>query len=327
MPAFDVTASPTKLSVKPGTTTPVKITVNNRLGKEVLARAQAVINPPSAANFVIAPPDAQRKLPAGSQSATGATSDFEFQVVIPQGTLGRSFTMRVDVVEVGAQDDNFGQSDTVGVTVIEEAKPVPPPNNGKWWVWVIAAVVVLAVAVGLWLVLRPKDNKIPDLAKKRKPDAMAMIDTSKIVAVWVDTLNGDTLAYKAAMVIEQKPAAGTLLKGVKGVKDTLRLTVQKSYSLVPRLVGLVPTDAATKLGMDSLLLGVSNDCRNTHTPEEGKVVKSNPDEGALVARGTSVNISVRVFAPLCFHISPAFLGVGALIKANSAAVKAARVPR
>ena len=77
--------------------------------------------------------------------------------------------------------------------------------------------------------------------------------------------------------------------------------LKKSYALVPNVVGLVDTDAATKLGQDSLALAVGSDCQTSHTPEEGKVVRTSPVAGTLVTRGTPVTIFVRVFRQVCFH--------------------------
>src|SRR5690349_2098846 len=115
MPAFDVTANPTRLSLKPGTSGTVVVTVTNKLGRAATARADKVVTPPAAAAWVKAPPDAQRPF-----SDQPTTQEFRFEVAIPANATPQTFTLRVDVVEVGAPgvgDDNFGQSETIGVTV------------------------------------------------------------------------------------------------------------------------------------------------------------------------------------------------------------------
>ena len=49
MPAFDVTASPPQLTLKAGATATVVVTVTNRLGRAVTARADKVVEPATAA--------------------------------------------------------------------------------------------------------------------------------------------------------------------------------------------------------------------------------------------------------------------------------------
>ncbi len=298
MPAFDVTANPTRLTLKPGASGTVVVTVTNHLGRSVTARADKVVTPPAAAAWVKAPADAQRVF-----SDQPTTQEFRFEVGIPANATPQTFTVRVDVVEVGAPDDNFGQSETIGVTVpAPDAKPVTPGKGIPVWVWPIVAVVVIGIGIGIWLALRGGGNKFPNVVNKSRAEAMAMIDTTKILAVWVDTLNADTVAYKAGVVIAQVPVADSSLKAVKPARDTMRIQVQKSFTLVPHVRGLEPTAAAVNLGRDSLGLALGSDCQSVRTPEEGKVVSSSPNEGVLVARGTPVTINVRVFQPQCVII-------------------------
>jgi PASTA domain-containing protein len=321
MPAFDVTANPTRLSLKPGASGTLVVTVTNRLGRSVTARADKVVTPPAAAAWVKAPADAQRVF-----SDQPTTQEFRFEVGIPANATPQSFTVRVDVVEVGAPDDNFGQSETIGVTV--PAPDVKPVNGGKGipvWVWPIVAVVVIGIGIGIWLATRGHGNKFPDLVKKSKADALKLVDTTRIFAIWVDTLNADTVAFKGGIVIAQKPPADSALKAVKPARDTLRIQVQRSFTLVPHVKGLDPSVAANNLGRDSLGLQLGSDCATVHSADDGKVVSSAPDEGALVARGTPVRINVRVFQTTCF-IKINLLQDAAIMQKWKAAMERAKRP-
>ena len=132
MPAFDVTASPQKLELEAGKTATIEVTVTNRLSRAVTARADKVVTPAASADWVKAPPDPQRNF-----SAPPFTDKFKYEVTIPPSGAGASFTVRVDVVEVGAPDDNFGQSNTVAVTVKAAAVAPPEPKPGiPKWVWI-----------------------------------------------------------------------------------------------------------------------------------------------------------------------------------------------
>ena len=124
MPAFDVTASPTQLTLKAGETGTVVVTVTNRLGCSVIARADKIVEPASAAGWA-----RRRRTRSGSFSDQPATEEFRYEITIPPNTPGTSVKFRVDVVEVGATDDNFGQGNTVQVTVPAVViKPPPPPK-------------------------------------------------------------------------------------------------------------------------------------------------------------------------------------------------------
>jgi len=47
MPAFDVTAVPQTLTLKPGATATIQVTVSNKLGRSAIARADKSVEPAS----------------------------------------------------------------------------------------------------------------------------------------------------------------------------------------------------------------------------------------------------------------------------------------
>jgi hypothetical protein len=146
MPAFDVTVNPTTLEAKAGEKQSVVVTVTNKLGRPVTARASAVVDPANASAWIKAPPDAQR---AFSQAAT---LDFQFGIEVPAAGPAGLYKVRIDVVDIEQPDENFGQSAMIALTVPKPAVVPPPNGRGKfpWWVWLVAALVVVGVGFGIW---------------------------------------------------------------------------------------------------------------------------------------------------------------------------------
>lgn len=291
MPAFDVTANPTTIVVKPGEKKTLVITATNSLGRPVTARAIAVVTPPIGNAWIKAPPDAQRVF-----NQAKATQEFQFGIELPATAQAGSYTVRVDVVDIELPDDNFGQSPTIALTVPKaEVTPVVADAGIPWWVWVVAAVVIIGVGFGLWKVFF-SSKKMPDLVKQSYAEALAALDTSRFVITRVDTLHQDTTSFARGVVIEQSIPAGTKLEADS---NALRLVVQQSFVPVPDLIGLAQVPAVQKLAKDSLEFTQSFDPRPTITPEVGKVVSTNPAAGTLVARNTSVNVVVRTISRPC----------------------------
>lgn len=287
MPAFDVTVVPTSLDAKPGESKTIVATATNRLKQPVTARAFAVVNPPAAASWVTAPPNARQVF-----SEPGATRDFQFRVTVPADAAAGAYTLRVDVVDVERQDDNFGQSAAIGLRVT-----VPPPvtvddtGGVKWWVWVVAAVVVLGVGFGVWKIFFSAD-KMPDLVKKPYAEAVAELDPATFAITRVDTLHSDTIGFARGVVISQSIAPDTKLTAEA---NPLQLVVQQSFAVVPELAGLTGDVAGNRLGLDSLLMVVGFTLKHSLVPppDQGKVVRTVPAAGTLVVRGLPVTVLLR----------------------------------
>ena len=148
MPAFDVTANPTTVTAKPGEKQTIVVTVTNRLGRAVTGRAIATVNPPSGAAWIKLPPDPQRVF-----SQPNATLEYRFGLELPATATPGAYQVRIDVVDIELPDDNFGQSQTIALTVLAVAAPVPVVKpRFPWWIWLVAAVVVIGAGVTIWKV-------------------------------------------------------------------------------------------------------------------------------------------------------------------------------
>jgi len=162
-------------------------------------------------------------------SQAGVTQEFPFSVEIPADAKAGSFAVRIDVVDVEHQDDNFGQSPVLKAVIVAQVVQPPPPPPKKWWLWVLIGVGVVVLAVVVWLLV-PKGHKMPKVVGKSFADAQVAMAKDKIRIVRVDTTNSDTVTFKGDIVIEQAPPGGTKLKPDS---NSVRLVVQKPHAVVP----------------------------------------------------------------------------------------------
>lgn len=152
MPAFDVTTNPLKLpALKPGEQATIVATVTNRLSRRVTARAVAMVKPDSFKELVKPPANSQRTF-----AQTGATEEFQFTVQAPADAVPGSFTVMLAAYDVDQQDDNFGSSAPLTVTILprDDGGGKPPPK--RWWIWVLVAVGVIGVGLLIWALVHKK---------------------------------------------------------------------------------------------------------------------------------------------------------------------------
>jgi hypothetical protein len=293
MSAFDVTASPPKLSLEAGTSATIVVTVTNRLGRGAVGRVDPVTQPTGMESWFKAPPDVQR--PFNSQPTT---EDFRFELAVPADKAGTNLTVTFVATEVGLADDNFGQSNVVGVTVSPKAVIIDdkkdPGTKIPWWVWALAALVVIGAGIAIMMMTGGK--KMPNLVEKRFEDANETLQKRGVVVQIRDTIHSDTTTYKARMVISQAPPPDTKLKGTEAAPDTAFLLVQRDFVVVPD-VSHQSTDAGgNALGQAGLFVAVSpRNIPDSAQAEKRLILDTDPKAGTLVERGDTVRAFVGVW--------------------------------
>ncbi len=155
MAAFDVTTRPGNLSLKPGSTGTIMVVVSNRLGRPIMGLVEGLLTPASAARWLVLPPDLQRRYEADP----AATVNYEFKVAVPKDAPAQPVQFKASVRDVLSPDDTRVEGQTVAINVTPDAVT---PTTGKkklpWWVWLIAGLVVVAVAIGIILAVKKEGN-------------------------------------------------------------------------------------------------------------------------------------------------------------------------
>ena len=295
MPAFDVTAIPTQLTLKAGDKGRFVVKATSKMSRRVTARVEVAAAPEDYATWFRPVDETQRIF-----AAVNTTHDFTFDVAVPAGQAAVSLTCTPSVVDVEAPEDNYGVGTAIAVTVTAAAAP-PPPTAKKFPIWVIpvAALVLIGAGIGIWRLLNGGGGEMPDLVTRPFGEAEATLQQEGVVVVRHDSLSavGDTVRFPAGAVMAQSPAAGTKLEGSEEKPDTARLVVQRDFTVVPPgLVDATPVDAASRLG----LAGLAVRSRAVTVREQahmGKVRSTTPTSGVLAVVGDTVTIGVG--ARLC----------------------------
>lgn len=157
MAAFNLTTTPTSLTLKPGESGAIVVVVSNRLGRPFLARVDPKVTPAAAAAWVVPPAVTQRPFEADP----AASYNFEFGLRVPGDAAAQAIQFRADVVDPQLPDDPLAQGETVGISVVASETVVvkPEPLKIPWWVWVIAGVVVLGAGFGIFMLVRSSGGK------------------------------------------------------------------------------------------------------------------------------------------------------------------------
>lgn len=151
---FVVTVVPTSLSLTPGSQNgSLDVTVSNKSGRALTARAVRVVNPRTAADWL--QPRDREEFPM----AIGETKKLTYGVNVPGTTTPQTVTGRMDFVDVSNPDEFFTQGTGWSITVIEAVKPIEKPWWKKALPYAVAAVLVIAVGVGIYAIV-PHDKNV-----------------------------------------------------------------------------------------------------------------------------------------------------------------------
>jgi len=299
--AFDVTTKPTSLELKPGTAGGIRVTVSNRTGRPVMGLVEGVLKPATVAKWLISPPSAvaQRRYEADP----AATLDFDFKVAVPADAAAQDVQFNAVVRDVLAPDDTKIEGQTVAIKVTPEAKPVVVNGHPKipWWVFVIAAVVVIGAGLGIWLALRQKG--VQNVVGMTAAKATAALTKAGFKPVTVkDTLDAEE---KDTVVVDQQPKAKSELPAdtLKG-KTPATIVVNRQGTHVPKIVG-EQLPIAMQMLTDSGLRAGDHPTRLTNDRSlDSKIAQATPAPETPAVRGSNVNLVIWAYTdqPIVINI-------------------------
>jgi hypothetical protein len=204
MAAFDITIQPRSLTIKPGSSGSIMVVVSNRLGRPVMGLVEGSLTPASASKWLVPPPELQRRY----EPDPAATVNYEFKIAVPADAPTQSAQFKASVRDVLSPDDTRVEGQTVAINVTPN--PVVAPSPGRkmpWWVWLVAAVLVLGVGLGIYLALRPKG--VPSVIGMTREKATARLESAGFVVAVKDTTNEED--EDIDIVVRQEPEAKSKL--------------------------------------------------------------------------------------------------------------------
>ncbi|HYY58702.1 MAG TPA: PASTA domain-containing protein, partial [Pyrinomonadaceae bacterium] len=158
------------------------------------APAASAATPAAAAASATTPTAAATATPAADTAAASSAS----------GVKPGKYGFRLDVASAMKSDEDF----TEGPVVTVEVPALAAPVKKKFPIWIIPVVAVVLIALGLtlWLLLRTKKVEVPSVVGKSVADATSAIEANKLKANVADTKPTGTVA--AGLVATQDPAGG-----------------------------------------------------------------------------------------------------------------------
>ncbi len=170
--------------------------------------------------------------------------------------------------------------------------PLPEPDGGAKWIWILLALVLLGGAgIGAYLLTRPAATKIvPTVAGEQVSVAQAQIQN----AGFTPNLITRTARQPAGTVILQDPLGGS--KAAPGSTVTLTVSQGPGNTSVPSVAGLPQPQAVSTLTSQHLRIARIESESSGDVPS-GEATRTDPAAGASVPIGAAVTLFVSSGKP------------------------------
>jgi eukaryotic-like serine/threonine-protein kinase len=154
-----------------------------------------------------------------------------------------------------------------------------------WWAWLLAALALAAIVLGIVLLTRPGDVTVPRVVGQELPAA-----TSELRAAGLETtVDRVTSGRPVGQVLAQDPAGGDRAKD--GSTVTLTVSSGPGRVAVPPVDGLGERKATAMLIDKGLVVDRVVRQADDAVPER-RVIKTSPAAGTSVDRGSDVTLFV-----------------------------------
>jgi eukaryotic-like serine/threonine-protein kinase len=160
-----------------------------------------------------------------------------------------------------------------------------PRRRPPWWTWVIAALTIAAIVLGVVLLVQPHKAAVPAVAGQDVQSATATLHD----AGFATTVVRRTSAKPVDQVLAQDPGGGARV--AKGTRVTLTVSRGPGSVSIPSVEALGQQQARAKLEDAGLSVAPVVRVADASVPV-GDVVRSSPTAGTPVQRGSSVTLFV-----------------------------------
>ena len=175
---------------------------------------------------------------------------------------------------------------------LEPAPVFPPPvevleeeHGRRWWVWLLALLAVAAIALGIYLTLKPEQLVVPNVIGRDEATASQILQNRGFEVNIERVANADVERDEVAA---QDPRPDT--EAPEGSTVTITVSTGPGEASVPAVQGLPRDEAEDQLraaGFEPKVEEViSADVK------KGLVVDTAPPQGSLIERGSPVTLRV-----------------------------------
>ena len=167
--------------------------------------------------------------------------------------------------------------------VVEEV--VEEERGSRWWLWLLILLALAAIALGVYLLLRPEQLTVPDVIGRESATATQILQNRGFE---VNIVNVENPQVERNTVAAQDPRPNT--EAPEGSTVTINVSTGPGEATVPTVAGLPTDEAEAQLSDAGFETRVERQYSNR--VERGRVIGTQPEAGSVVERGTSVVILV-----------------------------------
>jgi beta-lactam-binding protein with PASTA domain len=201
--------------------------------------------------------------------------------------------MEKDPARRFADADEFIAALEAGRAAPQQVIPPPPPvvveeedrRGRRWWLWLLILLALAAIAVGLYLTLRPEQLTVPNVVGRESRTATQILQNRGFEVEIENVVNPDV---ERDTVAAQDPRPGTTAE--EGSTVTINVSTGPGEAAVPFVAGLPSDEAEDQVqaaGFETQIERLFSD----EVPR-GRVIDTQPASGSVVERGTTVVLRV-----------------------------------
>ena len=223
------------------------------------------------------------------------------EIPVPPANLVPAIPPAIDAVVMRAlekEPDRRYQTADEFIAALEDARaapqvvPPPPPvvveeepDRSRWWLWLLIALALIAIAVGLYLTLRPEQLTVPDVIDRESATASQILQNRGFEVDIVTVVNPDV---ERDHVASQDPRPNT--EATEGSTVTITVSAGPGDADVPAVSGMPQDEAEQALedaGFETRVERAYND-----DVRSGRVIGTSPPAGTTLERGSEVTLQV-----------------------------------
>ena len=167
--------------------------------------------------------------------------------------------------------------------VVEEVVVEEP--RSRWWLWLLILLALAAIALGVYLLLRPEQLTVPDVIGRESATATQILQNRGFE---VDIVNVENPQVERNTVAAQDPRPNT--QAPEGSTVTINVSTGPGEATVPTVAGLPTDEAEAQLSDAGFETRVERQFSNRVA--SGRVIGTQPEAGSVVERGTAVVLLV-----------------------------------
>jgi eukaryotic-like serine/threonine-protein kinase len=168
--------------------------------------------------------------------------------------------------------------------VVEEVVEEEEPGR-RWWLWLLILLALAAIALGLFLLLRPEQLTVPNVIGRESATATQILQNRGFE---VDIVNVENPDVERNTVASQDPRPGT--EAPEGSTVTINVSTGPGEAAVPSVSGQPEDEAADQLeaaGFEPRTERMFSD-----EVRRGRVIDTQPGSGSVIERGSTVTMRV-----------------------------------